>query len=266
VWSVVREAALKVSNYLTSGVRSSAVFKPNASGDFTKAFDKESEDIIFDVLRGLGECLLIVSEESGVVKTCGEGWRWVFVVDPVDGSVNYEASIPWVSVSIAVAPYEEGVTLNDVTYAVVVDVFRKTTYEYVKGEGVLIDGVKPERRVKPPNVLLGYFETPEAYSIVPKYWRVRGGRAALRSLGSAALDIIYVGLGRAEAFVDIRAKLRNVDVAAALKIAEALNAKAMLCDGTPVNNIPLTNISKVECLLVGYDDAILSKLIEAYRS
>ncbi len=266
MWSIVREAALKVSDYLTSDVRSAAVFKPNASGDFTKVFDKGAEDIIIEALKRIDRCSLIVSEESGVVETCSEGWKWVFVIDPVDGSVNYEALIPWVSVSIAVAPYREGVTLKDVVYAVVVDVFRKTAYEYFKDEGVLINGSQPVRRVKPPNVVLGYFETPEAYAIVPKYWRVRGSRAALRSLGSAALDIIYVGLGRAEAFVDIRAKLRNVDVAAALKIAEALNAKATLCSGESVNNIPLTHISKVECLLVGYDDLILSKLIEAYRS
>jgi len=258
-------AAEKVANYLTETHRPSAIVRVNSSGDTSKVFDIEAENIIFDELRRrIKECFLFVSEESGVRRFCGEP-EWVVVVDPVDGSMNYDAQIPWVSISIAVAPLDgEDPTIGDVSYAVVYDVFRRIDYSFDHSEGVTIAGIPATRRPKPPGVVLGYFELPDSYKIIPYYWAERGSRASLRSLGSAALDIIYVGLGNAEAFIDTRAKLRNVDVAAALRIASALGAKAKLCNGLNALSVTLKDITKIECLLVGYNEDYLNKLSEAH--
>jgi myo-inositol-1(or 4)-monophosphatase len=259
------DVARKAAEYLTETRRPSTVIKVNSSGDTSKVFDLESEDIIFEELRKrVKDCFLFVSEESGMRRFCEEP-EWVFVVDPVDGSMNYDAQIPWVSISIAAAPLRDGEpTIGDVSHAVVYDVFRKVGYSYDLREGVTVGEVPASRRSKPSGVVLGYFETPDSYKIIPHYWAVRGARASLRSLGSAALDIVYVGLGNAEAFVDTRAKLRNVDVAAALKIASVLGAKAKLCNGLNALSIPLKEVVRIECLLVGYDEDYLSKLSRAY--
>ena len=258
--------AKRVAEYLTEARRSSTVVKINFSGDTTKVFDLESENMIFEELsRRIKDCFLFVSEESGTRRFCDEP-RWVIVVDPVDGSMNYDAQIPWVSISIAVAPLEsEEPTIRDVTHAVVYDVFHKIDYSFDQTDGVTIAGSPATRRSRPPGIVLGYFESTDSYKIIPRYWAKRGSRASLRSLGSAALDIVYVGLGNAEAFVDTRAKLRNVDVAAALKIASVLGAKAKLCSGVDALSVTLKDISKIECLLVGYNEDYLSKLSEAHR-
>lgn len=257
--------AREVADYLTETRRPSTIVRVNSSGDTSKVFDVEAENIIFEELRRrIKECFLFVSEESGVRRFCDEP-RWVVVVDPVDGSMNYDAQIPWVSISLAVAPLEDKEpTIGDVSYAVVYDVFRKIDYSFDQTEGVTIAGTPAKRRLKPSSVVLGYFESPDSYKVIPYYWAERGSRASLRSLGSAALDIIYVGLGNAEVFVDTRAKLRNVDVAAALRIALVLGAKAKLCSDISASSVTLRDIKKIECLLVGYDENYLNKLSKAY--
>ena len=261
---VLITAAKKAADYLTETHRPSTVVRLNLSGDSSKVFDLESENIIFEELMRIKDCFIFVSEESGVRYHC-EDPKWVIVVDPVDGSMNYDAQIPWVSISIAVAPLvSKEPTIEDVNAAIVYDVFHKTYYSFDQAEGVTIAGSPVSRRPKPPGVVLGYFETPDSYKIIPHYWVRRGSRASLRSLGSAALDIVYVGLGNAEAFIDTRAKLRNVDIAAALKIASVLGAKAKLCKGINALSVTLKSINKIECLLVGYDESYLSKLNEAY--
>lgn len=254
------DGALK---YLRSGSVSREVVGKGAFGDVSKGFDVESERIIAEkVVEHLGSAILFVGEELGV-RMVGEGEpEWVVITDPVDGSTNYDVGIPWASVALAAAPYREGVTIGDVTSAVVAEVFRDVMYVLDSGT-VTINESPPQRRSPPKAMLLGYFEVPEAYKPVPIYWRIRGKRAALRSLGSAALDIVYVGLGRAEGFMDARAKLRNVDVAASVAIATALGSVALMCDGQPVSRARIDSLTRIPCIVVGYDEERAKALLRA---
>ena len=248
------KASRKAAKYLRTSKRSSKIVGLGSFGDVTKVFDKEAEDIIVNILRKeFGNNILIVSEEMGVSAPIGKP-KYVFIIDPVDGSTNYDAGIPWVSISIGGARWKKGgVRVKDLETAVVYDVFGGKAYAYSIYDGVKINDLHAIRRDPPAKVLLGYFEVPEAYEVVTKYFRFRGSREALRSLGSAALDIVQVGLGNAEAFIDARAKLRNVDVAASLRIATALGAEACTCSGKSALEIKTDELVKVECVGVGYD-------------
>ncbi len=262
---VLRKAAQEAVKYLRSARRPSKIVGRGSFGDVTKEFDKVAEDIIINnILSEFGKEALIVSEEVGV-RDYGSGRpKYVFIIDPVDGSTNYDAGIPWVSVVIGGAELKDGkASVKDIKAAVVADVFGGRLYEYSEEGGVKVNGSSVRRREPPAKVLLGYFEVPEAYEVVPRYWMIRGRRAALRSLGSAALDIVNVGLGNAEAFVDARAKLRNVDVAAALKISVELGAKAGACGGMPAEKVRIDKLLKVECLAVGYDENYYERIARA---
>ncbi len=266
----VRKAALAAAGYLRLywKVRgSSKVVGKGSFGDVTKDFDKVAEDIIIGVLRSeFNDEILVVSEELGVNKF-SDYPRYVFIIDPVDGSTNYDSGFPWVSVVIGGARYREGgVSIKDLEVAIVADVFGGRIFEFSSGSGVKVNGYPAVRRDPPSKVLLGYFEVPDSYGVVPAYWRLRGRRAALRSLGSAALDIVHVGLGAAEGFIDARAKLRNVDVAAALKIAFALGAKGFTCGGKPAEEIKVDSLVRVSCIGVGFDGERTNMLLKAFRS
>mgnify|MGYP001772867663 CR=1 FL=1 len=252
-----------VLEYLRSGRVSGSVIGLNVSGDTSKEFDVVAEDILTSCISDRLNDVVIVGEERGV-RMYGSG-RWFAVIDPVDGSSNFDAGIPWSSISIAIAKRgADKPCLKDVVLAIVAEIFRDRIYIY-KNSSIKILGADISRREAPKPILLGYFEVPEAYRPVERYLAIRG-RITLRSLGSAALDIVYVGLGNAEGFIDIRSKLRNVDVAAALKIALTMGAKAYTCDFNDVELIPLDNLVKIRCIAVGYNDYYLSKLIEAIKT
>ncbi len=259
---LVREAMTT----LRRGGLSSDVVGIGAGGDLTKSFDKVIEDMLVNGIREIfNDEVLIVTEELGVRSFSGEP-KWLVIMDPVDGSTNYDAGIPWVSISLAVAPLKSSnVRVNDIELAMVGDVFGDKIYTYLRGR-VKVNGKDIRRLKRPKNVLLGYFESPDAYSIVPKYFRIRGRKAALRSLGSIALEIVYVGLGRAELLTDLRAKVRNLDVAAAYRIAEALGAKGVMCGKEPLSNLIINKLVRVPCLIVAYDSEVLFRALKALES
>jgi myo-inositol-1(or 4)-monophosphatase len=248
-------------SYLRSVFVSKEVVGLGEGGDVSREFDKVAERIILNTLRDYLGDVRMVSEEAGAV---GHG-SWLAVVDPVDGSVNFEAGIPVASVSIGLARNSESVRVRDIVAAVVAEVFRDAIYYLDRDEGFKAIGVSARRRSPPADVVLGYFESLESYTPFLELTRLLGRRPKLRSLGSAALDIVYVALGSALGFIDARAKLRNVDVAAALSIANSLGAKAYLCNGVDALELDLARLGKVECLVVGHDEPTAKALLEAVR-
>lgn len=251
----------KVLDYLRSGRASDIIVGSNVSGDVSKEFDIVAEDILTHCITSVLDDVVVVGEERGI-RRYGSG-KWIAVIDPVDGSSNFDAGIPWSSVSVAVARRTSNnrTTLENVVLAIVAEIFRDRMYIYRDGS-IEFTGNGISRKSFPKSILLGYFETPEAYRPVERYVSQRG-RVALRSLGSAALDIVYVALGNAEGFIDVRSKLRNVDIAAALKIALTMGAKAYVCNFTDAMSIPLDDLVKIACIAVGYDEVHLLKLVDA---
>jgi len=258
---VLLAAATRAVAYLRSAFVSSEVVGIGEGGDLTREFDKVAERIVLDTLKEYLGDVRVVSEEAGVV---GRG-SWLAVVDPVDGSANFEAGIPLASVSIGLARDSDNMRIRDMVAAVVAEVFRDAIYYFDRDGGFKAIGVGARRRSPPADVVLGYFESLESYLPFLELSKLLGRRPRLRSLGSAALDIVYVALGLALGFVDARARLRNVDVAAAISIASSLGAKAYLCSGVDALEVELTRLGKVDCIVVGYDEAIAKTMLEAVK-
>jgi len=263
--SILENAVKSVITYLRSGQVSFEVVKEGSFGDVSKEFDVMAESIVVRNLIASGlRDFILVSEESGVT-TYGSSPKWIIVLDPLDGSYNYEAGIPWSSVSIALAPYKADAKVADIEIALVAEVCRDRIYKYIKGMGCF-DNDSPCRRLsKPSKIILGYFEDLRTYEVIPAYWSVKG-KTKVRSLGSAALDLIYVGLSRVEGFVDIRARLRNVDVAAAIAIAESCGAKTYLCDGESATELRISDLTKVKCLIAGFNEDIARTLVSIVKN
>src|SRR6266545_7694633 len=70
--------------------------------DIVTDADLAAERIVIDGLRALTPGAAILSEERGFTGTA-TGPRWI--IDPLDGTVNYAAGLPWFSVSAA---YHDG--------------------------------------------------------------------------------------------------------------------------------------------------------------
>ena len=177
------------------------------SGETTRA-DKMAEEYIVDVLKSEGVRAVIIGEEGGVY---GSG-DIVALIDPLDGSVNYLSCIPWASVSIAFTRLGAS-SFREVIAGAIAPIFYGDTISFAGGRcfigGIPAEAVEPYKRI-----MAVYVEHPDAVRGLEEVIRRLGG-FKVRSLGSAALEIAYTALGLFTLFVDVRSKLRNVDIAAA---------------------------------------------------
>lgn len=236
-----------------------SVLSKNPMGDDTRRIDKEVEDHILDAIKSSGVNALVITEESGSVLIGGSTPEYILLLDPLDGSINYVADIPYCSVSLALIPYGASASPDAVTAGVVAEIFRDRSYSFIKGSGAYVNS-QPARQLvsESPDVVLAYFEEPDLIGRIHKIW-LRLGKPKIRSLGAASLDIINVSMGRFKAFIDLRGRLRNVDVAAAMGFARELGAVVVDERGNDID-IPLDKLSKIGSIIVSRERRIIDIL------
>jgi myo-inositol-1(or 4)-monophosphatase len=182
-------------------------------GDHTLAIDRRCEDVVFAELEELadaGASFVAVSEERGEV-TFGAGGEARVVIDPIDGSLNARRTIPSHSLSIAVA---SGVSMADVEFGFVHDFGAGEEFAARRGEGAEL-GAVPARVAAPAGKLeVVGLESAEPEWALPALEALVGKAYRLRVVGSIAITAAYVGAGRFDAMISLRA-CRSVDAAAA---------------------------------------------------
>jgi myo-inositol-1(or 4)-monophosphatase len=179
--------------------------------DLVSAADLEAEQAIRDVLGSERPDDAVLGEE-GVAKAGSSGLRWV--VDPLDGTVNYLFGIPHWCVSIAC----EG------RAGVILDPLRRESFCVAAGERPLLNGepLAPSTRAELPTAMVatgfGYdaaVRRAQAAQVAELLPRVRD----IRRLGSAALDLAWTAAGRFDAYYE--RGVQPWDVAAGLMLCEA---------------------------------------------
>lgn len=176
--------------------------------DFFTSADLHSEKVIIEELAKARPAYSVLSEEHGFVE--GEDKDHCWVVDPLDGTVNFMRGIPFWCISVALK--SEGEIIAGVAY----DALHNEAFFAEKGKGAFLNN----RRLRlSPVHCLG--DAVVAYGGVPPALvdRISKSCMAGRRLGSTALDLAYVAAGRIDAF--IRSGENNEwDVAAGTLIAE----------------------------------------------
>lgn len=193
---VAREAAALVRERRLTGV-SVADTKSSAVDVVTEA-DRASEALIRSRLLAARPGDAFVGEEGGSAVG-GSGVRWI--VDPIDGTVNYLYGIPQYAVSIAAEDH------GTVVAGVVLDVASGGEYAASLGGGAARNGVPLSVRGPAPLgerlVLTGFnYEAAtravQAAAVAQLLPQVRD----IRRLGSCALDLCHVAEGSADAYVE----------------------------------------------------------------
>ncbi|MFT4043906.1 MAG: inositol monophosphatase family protein [Gordonia sp. (in: high G+C Gram-positive bacteria)] len=165
--------------------------------------DTESENLIRSLLRERRPGEEILGEEEGGSVDVPAGIRWV--VDPIDGTVNFLYGIPAYAVSVAAQAGGRSVA------GAVVDVARGALYYATRGGGahMRVDGVTTRLRANPVSRLdLSLVATGFGYD--PARRRVQGALIAqilprvrdLRRIGAAALDLCMVASGAVDAHIE----------------------------------------------------------------
>lgn len=159
--------------------------------------------------------------EEGAARESETGIRWV--IDPLDGTVNYLYGLGNFAVSIA-AEDADGALVG-----VVHDPVIKRTFHAVRGVGASVDG-RPLHVNDPVPMARALLATGFGYD--PQIRRLQGaliGRLLprvrdIRRIGSAALDLCAVARGSADAYFE--EGVRAWDIAAGALIAEEAGAQA----------------------------------------
>jgi myo-inositol-1(or 4)-monophosphatase len=194
--------------------------------DLVTEADHAAEKAIFEVIQKDYPDHFILSEETGEIKSNSE-YKWI--IDPIDGTINFANGIPLCCVSIGLekdgkmilgavsapilnemffAEKGMGATLNDKKIAVSTKTELKTS--------CLVTGF-PYVYLDAPNGPLQVFEK-----------LVRQG-IPVRRLGSAAIDLCWVAAGRFDGFYEH--KLQAWDSAAGFLIIEEAGGKVTDFDG-----------------------------------
>jgi len=204
--------------------------------DVVTEADHLSEELVIRAIRDRFPEDAILAEESGehagriaeardadVVPGAGNGRTWV--IDPLDGTVNYANGLPVFCVSIGF------VVDGRPSAGVVLDPTRHELFAATVDGPATLDGrpivVSTKDKLSDYVVAMAL----AGRSVVSRARAVRKAVRVSRSMGSAALALAYVGNGRFDAFLQ-QSGLSQWDIAAAGLIAERAGATVTAFDGS----------------------------------
>jgi len=195
--------------------------------DLVTEIDHASEAFLIGEIQSQFPDSHIIAEESG--ETVGEN-EGVWLIDPLDGTVNYAHHIPVFSVCIAYAV--KGIVMLGAVY----DPLRDEMFLAERGKGAFLNGkpihVSETTELQKSLLVTGFpYDTWDTKLDNFKYFeRLAKKTQGVRRLGSAALDGCYVASGRFDGFWEFA--LRPWDIAAAGLIAEEAGARVTKIDGS----------------------------------
>lgn len=199
--TMAQEAGQVLKNYFRR--RDLSIEDKGSAFDIVTEADKGSERIIIDLIHSCYPDHAILSEESGDDHRQA---RYQWVIDPLDGTVNYSAGIATYCISIGLKV--DGETRMGYVYAPTLD----EEFYAIKGKGaygpygqlqakattelqraVISTGFPYDKATNPDNNLDRFAQ------VMP---RVRG----IRRLGSAAMDLCYVAAGWLDGYWELNLK------------------------------------------------------------
>lgn len=159
-----------------------------------------------------------LGEEFGLQEGQGHDADWCWIIDPLDGTVNFIQGFPHFCVSIAVQ--HKGITQHGVIY----DPVKDELFSASRGRGAVLN----QRRIRMENkdslqntfLAVGHpyatMRNGEVFSFAEQHFNsllaVTRAGAQIRRGGSAALDLAYVAAGRFDGYFELG--LKPWDIAA----------------------------------------------------
>jgi myo-inositol-1(or 4)-monophosphatase len=153
--------------------------------------------------------------EEGLAGNQASAFHWI--LDPIDGTVNYFYGIPHFCISIALRENTE------IILGVIYDPIRDEMWQVRKGEPALMNGKRcavSTRATIPESILVGFSKTRSTIDTgLPLFLDMVYRARKCRLMGSAALDMAYIASGRLDGYVEQSVSLW--DVAAGILLIEA---------------------------------------------
>ena len=201
--------------------------------DFVTNSDLKAEKIIIEELKNARPNYSIVSEENGIEVNKDKNNTWI--IDPIDGTVNFLHGIPHFAISIALKSKDEIVS------GLIFDPIKNEMFFAEKDNGAFFNNQRI-RVSKKNHINDCLFVTGGKIEKEPDF--------AYRKSGSAALDLAYVAAGRYDGYFQY--DLNLWDIAAGIIIVKEA--------GGVLNEIDLSIIKNIKIIASTAD--INSKLLK----
>ncbi len=193
-----------------------------SQNDIKLELDKISQKLITEEILADFPHHAVLGEE-GYTGDRNSEYEWI--VDPIDGTVNYFYTIPWFCVSIAMRHRGE------VVLGVIYDPMMNECWHVIKGQTPYMNdepmSCSKRERMAEAVVFVGHGKTDgskekgiERFAKIA--WQVR----KVRNNGSAALALAYIACGRFDAYVE--SVISIWDIAAGALLVEAAGGKVNL--------------------------------------
>lgn len=196
ITSVAREAGA----VLRSGFRGDRQLNYKNRTELVTDMDLASERLIVTRIAERFPEHQIVTEEGGGRD---QRSRWVWVIDPLDGTNNYAHGVPFYAVSIALLVDDQ------LELGVVYDPTHDECFTATAGESALLDG-QPLHVSAIDDLRRGYLSTGFAYdrwsgapTNLPEMQTMMLECQSVRCMGSAALDLCFVAAGRSDGYWEL---------------------------------------------------------------
>jgi myo-inositol-1(or 4)-monophosphatase len=182
--------------------------------------DHAAEKAIMDVIKSTFPEHFILSEEAGEIKQDSE-YKWI--IDPIDGTVNFAHRIPICCISIGIEHQ------GRMIFGAVYNPFMNELFFAERGKGATLNerpiSVSKKEKVENACLVTGfpytYLDEPNGPLQVFERFIRKG--IPVRRLGSAAIDLCWVAAGRFDGFYEH--KLQAWDSAAGFIIVEEAGGK-----------------------------------------
>jgi myo-inositol-1(or 4)-monophosphatase len=177
----------------------SGVVSKSTATDLVSDADRDAEVLLRERLLGARPQDAILGEE-GADATGTSGLRWV--VDPLDGTVNYLFGLPAWCVSVACEDDEGGLV------GAIFDPIHDELYQAARGRGAMLNGrpisVSGRETLDRAMIATGFSYSPERRARqAAVVARVLPEVRDIRRFGSAALDLAAVACGRIDGFYEV---------------------------------------------------------------
>jgi myo-inositol-1(or 4)-monophosphatase len=199
--------------------------------DLVTDADRLAEDFLLAQVRADFPDHAILTEESGwAERRHGAGPLWI--IDPLDGTVNFAHGVPIFCVSLA---YAEA---NQIELGVVYDPSRDECFAAARGAGVWLNGaplcVSAQEDLDQALLVTGFpYDIRQAQvDNLAEYSYFARHSQGVRRLGSAALDLAYVAAGRFDGYWEMR--LKPWDWAAGVLLVQEAGGRVSGLDDAPL--------------------------------
>lgn len=239
ILDLAAEAARRAGRFIREARKDGLRVNAKSRTDFVSDKDQMSENMIREMIREKYPSHLFFGEES----VCGctpeeedaqiEAFRdadFVWVVDPIDGTVNYIRDYPQYAVSVAVVHHRE------IVAGAVYDPFRDELFTARKGGGAFLNGqrIRVSAAKEAGDAIIntsmpaGAATRSDMVSRIPP---VSGAFQSMRVWNCAAVSLASVACGRSDA--DYEAGIHLWDMAAGILLVREAGGTVTRLDGSP---------------------------------